>query len=126
VALGDHTRRHRDAGWLLALLGSGFLVSWLATDVGHTPRSRYILVLAVVTAALTGGYLAPRTPPGWTTTGPGVVAAWIVALVVSVAMIVVHLGYRNYRNRRMLSAVAGCGLLTVSFLATGSVLAPVI
>jgi hypothetical protein len=46
------------ASWLVGLLGVGFLVSWLATDVGHTPRRRYILVLAMVTVALTGGYLA--------------------------------------------------------------------
>jgi hypothetical protein len=189
------------ASWLVGLLGVGFLVSWLATDVGHTPRRRYILVLAMVTVALTGGYLAwagigigewvtynagwgllggaivavpvargitrlPATRParqaspatlaweglvygiaegvllsalptavswhaadaaGWTATGPGVVATWIVALLASVAMIVVHhLGYRDFRNRRMLPAIGGCGLLTVSFLATGSVLAPVI
>lgn len=43
---------------MVGLLGAGFLVSWLATDVRDTPRTLYILILTVVTVALTGGYLA--------------------------------------------------------------------
>ena len=46
------------AVWMVGLLGAGFLVSWLATDVRDTPRTLYILIFTVVTVALTGGYLA--------------------------------------------------------------------
>ncbi|HSK96255.1 MAG TPA: hypothetical protein VK891_06525 [Euzebyales bacterium] len=187
--------------WMLAVLSVAFLVSWLATDLAHTPRGAYVFVLAVVTAAVTGGYLAwagispgrwiahravwgvvggivvalpvargitrvRATRPagdasaatlawegvvygiaegvllsalpaliawhaadsaGWTATVPGTVAAWAVALVASVAVIVIHhLGYWDYRNRQVIPVAAGCGLLTIAFLATGSVLAPVI
>ncbi|HSJ45231.1 MAG TPA: hypothetical protein VK923_11175 [Euzebyales bacterium] len=74
------------AAWLLALLGSGFLV----------------------TAALTGGYLA------WTGAGIG---EWVVH----------HAGWGVLGDAIVAVPVAaGCGVLTVSFLATGSVLAPVI
>jgi hypothetical protein len=46
------------AVWLTVILGAGFLVSWLATDVGRLRRDAYVLVLAIVTVGLTGGYLA--------------------------------------------------------------------
>jgi hypothetical protein len=37
-----------------------------------------------------------------------------------------HFGYWDYRSRQVLPVMAGCGLLTIAFLVTGSVLAPVI
>jgi hypothetical protein len=189
------------AAWMAGLLGAGFLVSWLATDVRHTPRNLYILILAVVTSGLTGGYLVwagvdvagfgthraawgvlggmvvalpvsrgiTRLPAtrrteraaagtlaweglvygitegvllsalpalvvwnaadtaGWTAGWPGIVATWITALLASAVMIAVHhFGYWDYRNRQVLPVIAGCGLLTLAFLVTGSVLAPVI
>lgn len=57
----------------------------------------------------------------------GGVARWSLPLVASVVVIVVHhLGYWEYRNRTMVPIVVGCGLLTVAYLVSGSVLAPVI
>jgi hypothetical protein len=52
---------------------------------------------------------------------------WVVALLASVAVIVAHhLGYWEYRNRSLVPIVIACGLLTVAFLLSGSVLAPVV
>ncbi len=63
---------------------------------------------------------------GWSGTA-GDVGLWLVALLASVAVIVVHhLGYWEYRNRSLVPIVIACGLLTVAFLLTGSVLAPIV
>ena len=63
---------------------------------------------------------------GWTGAA-GDVGVWLVALLASAVVIVVHhLGYWEYRNRSLVPIVIACGLLTVAFLLTGSVLAPVV
>jgi hypothetical protein len=64
---------------------------------------------------------------GWSGAA-GTVGVWLVALTASVVVIVAHhLGYWDYRNRRgMVPAVVACGLLTVAFLLTGSVVAPIV
>lgn len=184
------------ASWTLGLLAAGFLVSWLSTDVVRLRRGPYILVLAILTGAMTVAYLrsvniavadlvvhnagwgvvaglvvavpvslgirkvpATHTPGtaslrrlAWEGIAYGIAegvllsalpamiiwhatdsaewptaASWAVALLGSLAMIVVHhLGYWDYRNRQVIPVLIGCGLLTVAFLATGSILAPVI
>lgn len=54
----------------------------------------------------------------------GGVARWTLPVAASVAVVVVHhLGYPQYRNRMLVPISVGCGLLTVGFLVTGSVLA---
>lgn len=64
---------------------------------------------------------------GWTDGWGGQLAAGAAALAASLLVIAAHhFGYWDYRNRRVLPVMAGCGLLTVAFLATGSVLAPVV
>jgi hypothetical protein len=64
---------------------------------------------------------------GWTKSWAGQLAAGAVALAASLLVIAVHhFGYWDYRGRQVLPVMAGCGLLTIAFLATGSVLAPVI
>ncbi|MGN6333322.1 MAG: hypothetical protein ACTHOD_17035 [Motilibacteraceae bacterium] len=45
-------------GWLLAIAVVSFLVSWLLTERVRLGHTAYVGALAVVTAALTGGYLA--------------------------------------------------------------------
>lgn len=56
---------------------------------------------------------------GWSGAGAGV-----VAVAASVAMIVVHhLGYWDFRGPQVGLAVVGCGVLTLAYVATGSVLA---
>jgi hypothetical protein len=190
------------AVWLTVILGAGFLVSWLATDVGRLRRDPYILVLAIVTVGLTGGYLAwvdlgvlavlghhviegvmggivagvvvargivrlPATAPetergstwaavwqggvygvaegillsalpvlvvwnaaqtsGWPDTWSGAVASGALALLAGAVMITVHhLGYWDFRNRQLVPVVLGCSVLSLAFLLTGSLLAPVI
>lgn len=64
---------------------------------------------------------------GWTGGWRGQLAAAAVALGASLVVIVVHhFGYWDYRGRQVLPVMVGCGLLSVAFLVTGSVLAPVI
>ena len=59
---------------------------------------------------------------GWATA-----AAWGAALVASALLIAVHhLGYWDYRGPLVFEAVGGCLVLTVGFLATGSIVAPVL
>lgn len=59
---------------------------------------------------------------GW----PGM-ARWTLPVLASVLVIVVHhLAYRDFRGRALVEAVASCGVLTLAFLLTGSVLAPVL
>jgi hypothetical protein len=61
---------------------------------------------------------------GWSGIGGGI-ARWTLPIVASVVVIVVHhLGYWEYRNRLLGPIAVGCGLLTLGFLATGSVIAP--
>jgi hypothetical protein len=188
--------------WLIAILGAGFLVSWLATDVLHVRRGPYILLLTAVTVSLTGSYfiwadldlveilqhhlwwgvlgglivaipvgrgitMLPATVPearrrsawlltwegvvygicegvllsalpamvvwhaaqtsGWTDPWFSALASGALAMLASAAMITVHhLGYSDFRGRQLVPTVFGCSLLTLSFLLTGSLLAPVI
>ena len=177
------------------LLVIGFLVSWIATDIGRVRRAPYIGVLAVATAAaaaftvwatdvsvqsflghnwqeglaaglisgvvvalairkfpatlhrsghelveaeawegvvygISEGLLLSALPSfvawqaaadaGWNT-----VASWAIALAAGAVMIAVHhFGYWDYRNKQVLVVVMGCSILTVAFLASGSVVAP--
>ena len=187
--------------WLLAIVGSSFLVSWLFATRWRVPRGPYVAVLGVLTIGLTAGYLLwlgvaigdvlatawaaglaagavagaitalamTRMPAtlhrhgtdegvalaweglvygvtegvllsalpafvawqmvhalDWSGTA-GDVGLWLVALLASVIVIVAHhLGYWEYRNRSLVPIVVACGLLTVAFLLTGSVLAPIV
>lgn len=52
-------------------------------------------------------------------------AAFLVGMLASVVMITVHhLGYWDFRSRKLGLAIVGCGLLTLGYLATGSLVAP--
>lgn len=63
---------------------------------------------------------------GWEGTSARV-ARWTSALLASALVIVVHhLGYWEYRNRMLVPITVACSLLTVAYLVTGSVLAPVV
>ncbi len=187
--------------WLIGVIAMSFAVSWLAGNRLRLARGPYIVVLAVVTAGLAGGYLVwvgiglgATLAAGWGWgllagvlvgaitaaamtrmpatlhrhgreervafawegliygTAEGILlsalpafiawqalhaadlsgfwadaAPWVLPLTASVVVIVVHhLGYWEYRNRTLLPITLACGLLTVAFLVTGSVLAPVI
>jgi hypothetical protein len=63
-----------------------FSVTWVVTDLGHVPRTPYVAILAVTTAALAAGYLAwsgtslaALVATGW---GWGMLAGVIVAALV--------------------------------------------
>lgn len=184
--------------WLVAVAVAALLVSLLLTDRAHLTHTEYVGALAVVTGALTAGYLwwagipagsfltarwgwgllaglaagglmslgvtrMPATMPAEhgvrlaeTLTWQGVVygaaeavllsalpaliawewadeaewgyaARFVAAMLASIAVIVAHhLGYPEFRDARMALPVVACGLLTVAFLLTGNVLAPVV
>jgi hypothetical protein len=68
---------------------------------------------------------------GWTDDGLAKVASGVLALVGALFVILVHhLGYAEFRTREgrpgLFGALAVCGLQAIAFLATGSVLAPVV
>jgi hypothetical protein len=193
---GDETTWMEAALLMVALLGAGFLVSWLATDVWPCSRRTYIAVLGLVTvvatalvAGMTGtslydmavhrwvfglvagiatgivlgvamrkhepatarlegpalraaamwegliyglaeGVLLSGLPvlvmreaaadAGWTGLG-----AWLPALMASAVMIVVHhFGYWAYRGPQVGLVIVACGLLSISYVVTGSLVAP--
>lgn len=61
---------------------------------------------------------------GWSGVGGGL-ARWTLPVLASILVIVLHhLGYAEYRNRQLVPISAGCGLLTVGYLTTASVIAP--
>lgn len=63
---------------------------------------------------------------GWNGTAAGI-ARWAWAVLAGVLVIVAHhLGYPEYRNRMLVPITVACGLLTLAYLVTGSVLAPVV
>ena len=187
-----------DAAYLLAVLvGIGFAVSWIATDVFRVKRGPYIALLTAATGlstiavvaladvslaglafhhwragllagAVTGAIVGvairkmpadlPRTgrelhvAEGWeglvygldeglllsglpafvawqaaTDASWSIPASWLAALAASGALIVTHhLGYWDYRNRQVLIVLFGCLVLTAGYLASGSLVAPVI
>ena len=63
---------------------------------------------------------------GWTT-GALVMAAGAIAFATTLVVIVVHhLGYASFRNRRMVQAIMGCAPLSLAYLLTGSPIAPTV
>lgn len=61
---------------------------------------------------------------GWSGFGGGL-ARWTLPVLASILVIVVHhLGYAEYRNRQLIPISVGCGMLTVGYLVTASVIAP--
>jgi hypothetical protein len=54
-------------------------------------------------------------------------AAGLLAIVASIVVIVVHhLGYPDFRGAKMSQAVLGCGILSIAYLLTASVIAPIL
>lgn len=180
---------------LAGLLGAGFLVSWIGTEVLRISRHAYVAALAVVTVAATavvvgvsGASLTQLIGHHWqlglagallTGLGTGAAmrrkepatqhlsaaelrvaevwegviygiaegvllsvlpvfmvwqaaadsgwndpAAWAAGLAASVIMIAVHhFGYWDFRGPKVGLAIVGCGILTLGYLATGSIIA---
>jgi hypothetical protein len=60
----------------------------------------------------------------WTESWYGIILSGIIALAASVIVILVHhLGYREYRGRKLLSAEVGCAPLSLAYLLTMNPLA---
>jgi len=182
--------------WLAGIALAAFAVSFVLTDVLHIRRAAYIGALALLTGALTLGWMVwsgagsemwsnrwlwgllgavgagaflevalARVIPqaahgtvgpatalwedgvyglaeglllsvlpvlvtwqvfaavGWNTGGRAVAAA-VASLLASVVVIVAHhLGYAEFRSRKMAMAVMGCGVLSTVYLLVGSPIA---
>jgi hypothetical protein len=78
------------------------------------------LLLSVLPVAITWqAFAAAGWTRGWASIGAGV-AAIAASLVVIVAH---HLGYPEYRSKRMMQPVVGCSVLSLAYLLTGNPLA---
>ena len=61
---------------------------------------------------------------GWSGVAGGM-ARWTLPIAASAIVIIVHhLGYWEYRNRLLVPITVGCGMLSVGYLATASLIAP--
>jgi hypothetical protein len=60
----------------------------------------------------------------WTESWYGIILSGLIALVASVVVIVVHhLGYREFRGRKLVFAVGGCTPLSLAYVLTMNPLA---
>jgi membrane protease YdiL (CAAX protease family) len=81
------------------------------------------LLLSVLPVVVTWQMLSSN---GWTT-GWRTVAAGALSIVASMLVVVVHhLGYPEFRGPKMAQALLGCGILSIAYLLTGSVIAPIL
>ena len=182
--------------WFVGVVITAFLASWFLTERMHFGRTLYVGALAVVTGAVTAGYLSWSglgvefwtNNWAWGLVGAGVTAtvltlllsrmivpsgshpnsvgfvqvAWdsvvygaaegvllsvlplvivwqaamgqnvgamgsgVLALAASLVVIVVHhLGYADFRGKKMRQALIGCVPLSLSYLLTGSPIAAI-
>jgi hypothetical protein len=105
----------RPQGWRLAAS-----LAWEGVMYGITEG----LLLSVLPVLVTWQVFAAH---GWTSGIGRSLVAGIVAMVASLAVIVIHhLGYRGFHSRAALAPVmVGCGLLSLAYLLTASPLAAV-
>jgi hypothetical protein len=108
-------RGPRPQGWRLAAS-----LAWEGVMYGITEG----LLLSVLPVLVTWQAFAAH---GWTSGIGRSLVAGIVAMVASLAVIVIHhLGYRSFHSRAALAPVmVGCGLLSLAYLLTASPLAAV-
>jgi len=130
--------------WQWGLLGSAAVGSIVVQNVLSQPRDRlrtgigYVidvlwpgLVYGVVDALLLSVFPVLAVYEGlhgamWTLSA-GLALRGAIALLASLCVaLVYHLGYREFRNKRVLWAVGGNGVFTLAYLLTGSVLAAII
>lgn len=79
------------------------------------------LLLSVLPALITWQAVSSL---GWTQSWYGSILSGIMALAASVVVIMVHhLGYRDYRGRKLVSAEVGCAPLSLAYLLTMNPLA---
>jgi hypothetical protein len=81
------------------------------------------LLLSVLPVAVTWQML---TSNGWTGGWRQVVAS-LLSIIASIIVVVIHhLGYPEFRGPKMAQAVLGCGILSIAYLLTASVIAPIL
>jgi hypothetical protein len=121
--------------WLWGLVGAvltsgllAILISRRMTDAGTHPRPigvREVVWEAVVYGAAEGLLLSvlPVVIVWQAATGlnAGAIVAGALALIASLAVIVIHhLGYADFRGKKMRLAIAGCLPLSLAYVLTGS------
>ena len=119
--------------WFAVIALASFLVTFVFTDLFHVGRTWYVGLLALVTGALTWGYLAWSGTDvmgyrmGWTSGAAGKLGVGVLAVVGSLVVIGVHhLGYREFRGRAIVYPFAGCMRFTLAYLFTASPIAPMV
>ncbi|MGD9890156.1 MAG: hypothetical protein AB7R89_00995 [Dehalococcoidia bacterium] len=128
-------------GWGLAgaAITGGLLARAITSQPARLPRHGARLAVALawegVVYGATEGLLLSVLPvllvwqSGWLAgwRDGGAVAAGVLGLVASAALIVVHhLGYRGFRGPQVLVVMAACSLLSIAYLLTASALAPIV
>lgn len=97
--------------------GGAALIAWDAVVYGATEG---LLLSVLPVAAVWQIFAGAGWVNGWLAPVAGVAALAGSALVI----VTHHLGYRGFRGREMVFPVAGCLVLSLAFLLTGSVIAP--
>jgi hypothetical protein len=130
--------------WALGLLVAPIVGAFLTVGIRRLPVGQPLhgrrLVVAILweggVYGIAEGLLLSTLPVlmtwqmvdalGWSGLG-GAVGRWTLPTLASVAVIVVHhLGYWEYRNGLLRPIAAGCGLMSIGYLITGSPIAPVV
>lgn len=138
VGIGDILTTHWGWGLLAAPIAAAFGTFGMTRLPATNRRTGRQLTVALIwegiVYGITEGILLSALPAfmtwqaihslGWSGFG-GALARWTVPVLASILVIVVHhLGYAEYRNRQLIPISIGCGMLTVGYLVTASVIAP--
>ena len=129
--LGVGTARRADPGAILArgvsripgpAQGHHHVVAGEGAWEGFVYGAAEGLLLSVLPVIVVWqGFVGSRGTDGWRG-----VAAGVLALAASALVIVVHhLGYRDFRNRRIVQALFACLVLSLGYLLTGSPIAAI-
>jgi hypothetical protein len=134
------------SNWVYGLLGAAvaalFLAGLLSRRRVRTPETPHItaatvlwdglvygaaegMLLSVLPVVITWQMLLSN---GWDRGWPRVAAATLSILASVVVIVVHHLGYPDYRSSKVKlgQAILGCGTLSVAYLSTVSVIAPIL
>jgi hypothetical protein len=92
--------------------GAGLVFDTLWVGLGYGAMDALFLNVMPVLAIWTG-----FSGAGWTTAWPGKIAVAVLALLASLFVtLLYHLGYREFRNRKVVMVLIGNSLITLAYL----------